>query len=134
MTETITDERFAKLKVVRDLVEQNVVIGPEGTRSVHFFRVGIKPGSTLTGKELRDAILDAPKGDFQDLTEKDWRGGPSYITIGAWIGDQGIALTLIGLGAELGIISAVTPETLHITDKDMADDLAGRGYIMGVLL
>ena len=57
------------------------------------------------------------------------KGGPSYITLGAMIGDQGVALSLMALGHALGLWRVITPATLGMTGP-MADDMAGRGFVM----
>lgn len=55
--------------------------------------------------------------------------GPSYIEVGAELGDQGMALQLFALGQVLGFWAVITPKTLKMPD-DQALDLAGRGLIM----
>lgn len=56
-------------------------------------------------------------------------GGPSYIEVGAQIGDQGAALQLYALGEVLGFWSVITPAKLGITGPE-ADSLAGGGMVM----
>lgn len=56
-------------------------------------------------------------------------GGPSYIEVGAEIGDQGAAFQLFALGEALGLWSVVTPAKLGINGP-LADQMAGSGYIM----
>ena len=56
-------------------------------------------------------------------------GGPSYIEVGAVIGDQGAAFALFALGKVLGLWDILTPETLGV-HGNLAHDLAGRGFIM----
>jgi hypothetical protein len=55
--------------------------------------------------------------------------GPSYITIGATIGDQGAALCLMALGKVLGLWSVVGPATFGLTGQE-ARDAAGSGFLM----
>jgi hypothetical protein len=57
-------------------------------------------------------------------------GGPSYIEVGAAIGDQGAAFQLFALGKVLGLWEVITPKTLHITNEEQARQLAGVGMIM----
>lgn len=52
----------------------------------------------------------------------------SYLEIGAWIGDQGYALMLMGLGSILGLWHLMTPRVLGFPE-DMAMKLAGAGMI-----
>lgn len=56
-------------------------------------------------------------------------GGPSYIEVGATIGDQGSAFELFALGKVLGIWDVITPELLGATGED-ARQMAGSGFIM----
>ncbi len=56
-------------------------------------------------------------------------GGPSYIEVGAEIGDQGAAFQLFALGKVLGLWGVITPASLGITG-DQAVQMAGSGYIM----
>ena len=55
--------------------------------------------------------------------------GPSYITVGAVVGDQGIAFQLFALGKVLGLWSVITPASLGITGPEAAQ-MAGSGFIM----
>lgn len=55
--------------------------------------------------------------------------GPSYIEVGAEIGDQGAAFQLFALGKVLGLWEVITPATLGLSGAD-AQLAAGRGYIM----
>jgi hypothetical protein len=54
--------------------------------------------------------------------------GPSYIEVGAEIGDQGAAFQLFALGKVLGLWEVITPATLGL--KERARELAGMGMIM----
>jgi hypothetical protein len=56
-------------------------------------------------------------------------GGPSYIEVGAVIGDQGAAFQLFALGKVLGLWSVITPATIGATG-DQARQMAGMGFIM----
>lgn len=56
-------------------------------------------------------------------------GGPSYIEVGAAIGDQGAAFQLFALGEVLGLWKVITPATLGFTGPE-ARDMAGRGLVM----
>jgi hypothetical protein len=57
-------------------------------------------------------------------------GGPSYIEVGAVIGDQGAAFQLFALGAVLGLWTVITPRTLGFTDDTEVRAMAGRGLVM----
>ena len=56
-------------------------------------------------------------------------GGPSYIEVGAVIGDQGATFQLYALGEVLGLWKVITPELLGVNETT-ADQMAGMGMIM----
>lgn len=56
-------------------------------------------------------------------------GGPSYIEVGAEIGDQGAAFQLFALGKVLGIWDVITPATMGFTGA-VAQQMAGAGMVM----
>lgn len=75
--------------------------------------------------------------EFVKLVEAEfphWLDGKehSYLECGADIGDQGLALTAMGLGHVLGVWKVLGPDTIP-SIMDMPDDLkklmAGSGYI-----
>lgn len=94
---------------------------------VIFFGVRAVGGPTLDG--LRAAIA-AHKGEFCELDPFDGRPH-SYIELGAWVGDQGTALCLIGLGTNLGAWDLLTPRDLVRGGGSEAEiqRLAGQGYL-----
>lgn len=55
--------------------------------------------------------------------------GPSYIEVGAEIGDQGAAFQLFALGKVLGLWSIITPALMGIAGSE-ARQLAGQGFVM----
>lgn len=55
--------------------------------------------------------------------------GPSYIHVGAEIGDQGDAFRLFALGKVLGLWNVITPETMGFEGQE-AWRLAGGGFVM----
>jgi hypothetical protein len=57
-------------------------------------------------------------------------GGPSYITVGADIGDQTMAFQMFALGEALKLWEIVTPIKLRFEPGPAADLAAGSGYIM----
>jgi hypothetical protein len=56
-------------------------------------------------------------------------GGPSYITVGAEIGDQGAAFQLFALGKVLGLWDVITPAKFGMVGEE-ATRAAGNGFIM----
>lgn len=89
---------------------------------VHFFRVGILPEVEALKPALVTALNGYPEPERL-------AGGPSYIELGGELGDQGRALQLIALGGYLHLWTVITPAALGI-DGDLADEMAGSGYIM----
>lgn len=89
---------------------------------VHFFWVQAKNDPK---KEDFLRLLEAGYPDMGRL-----RGGPSFIEIGAAIGDQGDALKLIGLGELVGMWKVITPKVLGVMAEADANMLAGRGFVM----
>jgi hypothetical protein len=87
------------------------------------------------------AITEATKPTFLDLmAHHDGVFGPidfhdgkdhSYLEVGGWIGDQGIALQFMALGVMLGVFTLLTPYTmlrLPVGDP-LAMTMAGAGYV-----
>ena len=56
-------------------------------------------------------------------------GGPSYIEVGAEIGDQGAAFQLFALGKTLGLWDIITPKVLGFSGAE-ARQMAGIGFVM----
>ena len=81
-----------------------------------------KEEATKRRAELISILDDYPKPERL-------AGGPSYIEVGAEIGDQGAAFQLFALGKVLGLWEVITPKTLGI-NGEKASELAGLGFIM----
>lgn len=116
-----------------DTVRANIEQLParaEDAAFVGMFSIRQKEGSNLTADTLVELIKASSKGVFQDVSVERLQDGPSYIELGAWIGDQGLALALMGLGERLGLWSVVTPDTLGIDDEKLASHLMGMGFVM----
>jgi hypothetical protein len=114
-------------------------VQPEGHNiDVHFFKVGLDVlGFNNTpelrdslGKELQQLVSNNKRGIFTTVDLLDG-GEHSYLEVGGWIGDQGMALTLMGLGSLLGIWELRTPEIMlgKLCDKATKDMMAGAGMI-----
>ena len=56
-------------------------------------------------------------------------GGPSYIEVGATIGDQGAAFQLFALGKVLGLWDVITPASMGF-EGEVARQMAGSGFVM----
>jgi hypothetical protein len=57
-------------------------------------------------------------------------GGPSYIELGAALGDQGAAFQLFALGQVLGLWTVITPRALGFDDDASIREMARRGLVM----
>lgn len=86
------------------------------------------------------AAIDANKEEFVRLTKShngefcavDPFDGKehSYMELGAWIGDQGLAMQYMGLGTILGVFELLSPSILGIAEDDpMFMQLCGAGLL-----
>lgn len=99
----------------------------------------LQPGTELVDLELTAVGVDAAAAErhrdelvsiLREYPMPDrLAAGPSYIEVGAEIGDQGAAFQLFALGKVLGLWGLVTPATLGLTG-DEARSMAGRGFVM----
>lgn len=116
-----------KVVTVDDFPAVDLARGP--LVDVHFISVGFTEASAIS-KDVFLKMCDAAwQGEFVDVTPEVLDGGPSYLTLGGWLGDQTVALCFLALGARLGAWEVITPERLGATG-DKADLLAGRGMVM----
>lgn len=91
---------------------------------VEFVTIGVDRVTAETRKDELVALLNEyPNPD-------ELAGGPSYISVGATIGDQGAAFQLFALGKVLGLWDVITPARLGVTDPETARRMAGAGYVM----
>ena len=106
---------------------KQVPVGTEGSQNVEFFGV-ITDKSKITAEALKDLIANH-LGEFEPVNPFDGEEH-SYIELGAFMGDQGVALCLMGLGAELGIWQLLTPTSLMpFLAADMRKQLAENGFV-----
>jgi hypothetical protein len=96
---------------------------------VHFVTVGFTEHAADRAGFLTVLRAAFGPGEFQDVTAARFTEGPSYIELGAWLGDQTQALRLIALGAHYGLWDVFTPATFRLTGQ-AADRLAGNGMVM----
>lgn len=101
---------------------------PEGCEVVDviFFSAGFDKAKAVGyADELTALISETPE-------VAQWAAGPSYIHVGAWIGDQRDALLLIALGHVAGIWKCTTPRSLgraSFEDEEQVKSLAGAGFV-----
>lgn len=90
---------------------------------LHFLTIGVdKQKAEQRRAELVEILKTYPNPD-------ELAGGPSYIAVGAAIGDQGAAFQLFALGQALNLWDVITPKKLGL-EGALADQAAGVGYIM----
>lgn len=99
---------------------------PSGhTSDVYFFEVAandyIPDGTELT------RLIKEHEGAFNEINLFDGKEH-GYIELGGWVGDQGVALQLMGLGEILGLWKLMTPKMLPLP-KELQDKLAGMGMV-----
>jgi hypothetical protein len=104
-----------------------LVTFPNGSIDMVFFRVGVS--AKATASELRQ-LIGEHQGDFCNLDPLDGKEH-SYIELGAWLGDQGIALRFMAMGVKLGLWALLSPASLLGPAISRADALrmAGNGFV-----
>lgn len=112
-----------------DAVEKPEDKQPAGhTADMVFFKVAAAEGADAVKlKELVTASVGGSHCDV-DLFDGNEHG---YMELGGWMGDQGAALMLMGLGTVLGLWELMTPVTiLKLAASDpLAQKMAGAGYV-----
>jgi len=102
---------------------------PQGhTVDMIFFKVAAGPKANAD--KLKELVKANIQGDSCDVDLFDGKEH-SYLEIGGWIGDQGLALMLMGMGTVLGLWDLLTPRTIlgSLIPDDMVQQMAGAGYI-----
>ena len=112
-----------------DAVHGTFADTPVARADVHFTE--ITPTAEFPDREeLIEAVQGAlGQGEFAEMSADDLAGGPSYITLGGWLGSQDLALMLIGAVDLAGIAKAITPAVLGLTG-DVANEMAAGGFVM----
>lgn len=90
---------------------------------VHFIKIAVDKTKAEARRAEVVGLLDA----YPDPATL--ASGPSYIAVGAELGDQGAAFQLFALGKVLGLWEIISPEALGFSG-DMADQMAGAGMVM----
>jgi len=113
-----------------DYINNQTVIVQESTdktADLVFFKVEIKED---TSAEILSNLIDTYTELNYDLfleSNKEY----NYITLGAWLGDQGLALKFIGMCSLLKLGDLLTPYTIfgEAVPKEMVSQLAGQGLV-----
>lgn len=95
------------------------------TADLVFFKV--RATNDPKADELRE-LIRAHKGDYGPVDPLDGKEH-NFLELGGYMGDQGLALMLMGLGSLLGLWSLMTPKTMLGMDGDRAMQLAGMGMV-----
>lgn len=95
---------------------------PSGhTADLIFFKVAKKAGAK------KNDFLKLVKDEFPQFLDGNEH---SYLEVGGYLGDQGVALMMMGLGSLLGVWNLLTPESvLPGLDPDLKQRMAEQGYI-----
>lgn len=122
---------YVKLGAMIAKHAERVERGTNDSRDVGFFAIRRYEGSDLTALRLKNAIVRAEKGAHQSMTVEDLLNdqGVSYTALGAWLGDQGLGLALIGLGADLGLWDVVLPSDVGVLDGPLFRQMIGMGFV-----
>jgi hypothetical protein len=116
----LTPDGFAPASIIPEVPKDH-------TADLVFFKVHQRNGASAA--DLKVAIL-AHAGEYEDVNLFDHQEH-SYLEIGGFVGDQGLAMQLMGLGALLGLWKLLTPYTVlgKNLDPDRAMSLAQAGLV-----
>ena len=95
---------------------------------MHFFIVDFTEWSA-NKEEFFQLLNNNEHGIFADISRQRWLAGPSYIEVGGWIGDQGLAMRFMALGKHYEAWDIFTPGKFGI-EGEKADQIAGGGGVM----
>lgn len=109
---------------------------PDGhTADMIFFKVAVAenpdPTADKPDAETLRRLCKEHKGHHCDVDIFDGKEH-NYLKLGGWVGDQGYALMLMGLGAILGLWKLMTPLTMlpaGSIPEDLIQQMAGQGYV-----
>lgn len=76
-------------------------------------------------------LTAAHRGEWADENPLDG-AEHNYLALGAWIGDQGLALQYMALGTALGVFTLLTPVTMlpaAMLTETLVRQMAGAGYV-----
>ena len=90
-----------------------------------FFKVAADDSASL--ETLKELTEDNKEGNFCSVDPFDGKEH-NYMELGAWIGDQGLALLYMVLGVSLGAFNLLSPALLGV-GGDLAMKMAGMGFL-----
>jgi hypothetical protein len=98
---------------------------PDHTIDIFFFKI------VAINNPKKEELIDLIKQHEGIHCECDPLDGKehSYIELGGWIGDQGLALCFMGLCTLLGITNLLTPKILGLNNPELENQMAGAGFI-----
>lgn len=101
-------------------------VQPNGhAADVFFFKVGLV-GSPE--QETLRGLVKEHAGAFGNVDPYDGKEH-SYIELGGWIGDQGVAMQFMGLSNLLGLGNLMTPNMLPGLPEELKQLMAGQGLV-----
>ncbi|MDU8350377.1 hypothetical protein RYA05_00545 [Pseudomonas syringae pv. actinidiae] len=102
----------------------------EGATDVVFFKVKAKVGANP--QELKDILTSECKVFTNNALNLFDGAEHGYIDLGDWLGSQALALTVMGLGDQLGLWKVVTPQSKAgiSNQSDEGQYLAREGYVL----
>lgn len=114
---------------LHDYLTKNAVRCTPADADADVIFFGVRKGPEASADALKAAMAQH-KGEFCDVNPLDGKEH-NYIELGGWVGDQGAALTLIGLGAALGAWKLLTPKTVlgDLASPELVQQLAGAGMV-----
>lgn len=144
MSESVANEAVpnevpvpSPIQLLASLVIENCERLQEATPNsvdVGFLHVDLSSTSKVTKELFQQTVRDAlahKEGWFTLIDADRMLEGPSYIELGAWIGDQGTALCLMGLGEKFELWKVMGPQSLGV-EGELAQQMLGAGFLMAV--
>lgn len=111
--------------------EKTVDIGSILVHTVNMYFFDVSAKNEPTAEEFKN-LTNAHQSDFVDVNPLDGKEH-NYMEIGAWIGDQGVAMQYMALGELLGLWKIMTPAAIldinNPEQKMLADQMAGMGMV-----
>lgn len=102
------------------------------TADMMFFKVALKPDKAGKDADIETfkRLTREQRGEWGDVIVLDGQEH-NYMELGGWIGDQGLAMMYMGMGALLGVFTLLTPRTLlgSVINDETAMMMAGQGMI-----